>query len=473
MQEKDLNVLNENQLEEFDPQEARLNLLLEIFNCDFHADKLRESLSDFHANDIAQILPVITKSQRLRLYAILSNEELSDIFSHLENPSDFIEEMSDEKVADIIEEMASDDAVDLLEELDEDKQKEIFELLDDEAQREVELITAYDDDLLGSLMSNDFVVINNTFSVKEAMNSLVKQAETVTNITTIYVTDKDGVFFGAIELKDLFIARASSPLENIIATSYPCFNANLKIAEVIDDLKEYSEQSLPIVDNDNRLIGVLTDESIIEALESEMEEDYSKLAGLTTSPEEEHGVLKNLGLRLPWLIVLLGLSVLVSALISTFDGVILALPLLAFFQPMILGMSGNTGTQALGVTIRNLSQASNRKSTARMFAKEISLAFINGVILAVISFVLLGLYVFFFKDMPIERAFVLSACIGIALLISMTVSGFCGCAVPVLFKKIGIDPASASGPLITTASDLVSALTYYGIISLLLNRLIG
>ena len=458
---------------DLDSQELHVEQLIDIVNANYHADKLRELISQFHANDIAQVLPLISKPLRLRLYAILSNEELSDIFSYIENPSEFIEEMSDEKVADIIEEMASDDAVDLLEELDEDKQKEIFELLDDDAQRDVKLITAYDEDLLGSLISNEFVVILDTFSVKEAMNSLIKQAETVENITTIYVTDKNGVFKGAIALKDLFIARASSPLENVIATSYPCFNANLKIAEVIKSLTEYSEESLPVIDNDNRLIGVLTHANIVEAVETEMEEDYSKLAGLTSAPEEENGVIKNLALRLPWLIILLGLSILVSTLISTFDHVIFALPLLAFFQPMILGMSGNTGTQALGVTIRNLSNLNNKNSVAQTFFKETALAFINGVILAIISFILLGFYVYFFKDFTLAKSFTLSACIGVALLLSMTVSGFCGCAVPVLFKKLGVDPSAASGPLITTASDLVSACTYYGIISLLLNFFIN
>lgn len=452
-----------------DPQSTRLNKLIEIINAGYHADLLRESLSDFHANDVAQILPEISKAQRLRLYTVLGSEELSDIISYLEDPAIFIEEISNEKLADIIEEMASDDAVDLLEELDEQTQQELLELVDEKTQHDVELITAYDEDQIGSLMTNDFVTVKNTFSVKQAMNSLVSQAEWCENITNIYVTDEKGRYCGAIALKDLFIARADIPLENIIATSYPSFNANLKTADVIDLLKQYSEESLPIVDNDNRLIGVLTGIDVVEAVQDELHEDYSKLAGLTESPEEKSGVIKNLALRLPWLIALLFLSLLVSALIGTFDWVIATLPLLAFFQPMILGMSGNSGTQALGVTIRNLSQSTPRKQIRQMFLRETLIAFTNGLTLAIISFIILGLYVFLFKNMPVDRAFTLSACIALALVVSMTVSGFCGCAVPVLFKKIGIDPAAASGPLITTASDLVSATVYYGVIALIIN----
>ena len=465
MEEKELDIV----LNETETQETRKNELIEIITADYHADKLRELLSDYHANDVAQVLSLITQNQRARLYTVLSNEELSDVFSYLENPAEFIEELSDKKVAGIIEEMASDDAVDLLEELDEEKQRDLIELLDEETAEEIELITAYDDDLIGSLMTNDYVCIKNTFTVKQAMNSLVAQAENCENITTIYVTDENEVFYGAIELKDLFIARANSPLEDIIATSYPSFNANLKIADVIELLKEYSEDSLPIVDNDNRLIGAITGSDIVEAVQSEMEEDYAKLAGLTSSAEEESGVFKNLALRLPWLIVLLVLGMLVSTLISRFDNIIELLPLLAFFQPMILGMSGNAGTQALGVTIRNLSQLPTRKEKWQTVLKETAISLVNGLLLAIISFVLLGLYITFFKDMVYFKAFTLSACIGGALLLSMTVSGFCGCAVPLFFEKIGIDPASASGPLITTASDLVSALTYYGIVSLLIS----
>lgn len=464
MKEKDDKILLNG--EELDFKNIGAYKLLKLLKDNLLDEVLKEKLSQFHANDVAQILCQIDKNQRLKLYSILSNEQLSEVFSYLENPTPFVEEISNEKVADIIEEMDSGDAVDILDELDKDKQEQIFNLLNDEVQHDLEIINAFEEDALGSLITNDFVVIKNTFTVKEAMNSLVKQAESVTNITTIFVTDEAGVYQGAILLKDLFIARATTPLENVIISSYPCFNANLKIGEVIDVLKEYSEPSLPIVDGDNKLIGALLQSTIVETAQSEMEEDYSKLAGLTTAMQERKGVLKHLALRLPWLIVLLGFSMLVSALISTFDFLIALIPLLAFFQPLILGMSGNTGTQALGVTLRSLSQNLPKKSKLKTLLNETLIAFVNGLILAVISFVILGLYVYFFKQMPLDKSFALSGCIGVALTLSMTVSGFCGCAVPMLFKKLKIDPASASGPLITTASDLVSALTYYGIVAL-------
>ncbi|MBR4419283.1 MAG: magnesium transporter [Clostridia bacterium] len=456
-----------NALEQNDLQELRIEKLLQIINSSLPAQSLREELSDYHANDIAEALSLITKNQRLRLYTVLSDEEISDIFTYLENPADFIDELSNERLAEIITEMPSGDAVDFLEELDEDKQIELIELLDEETAQEVELITAYDDDLIGSLMTNDFVYIKNTFSVKQAMNSIIAQAEECENITTVYVTDENEVYQGAIALKDLFIARADAPLESVIVTSYPSFNANLKINDILERLKEYSEESLPIVDNDNRLIGVLMANTVVEVVEEEMEEDYAKLAGFTTATEEDNGILKNLALRLPWLIILLGLGMLVSSLISTFDHIIALLPLLAFFQPMILGMSGNAGTQALGVTVRNISQ--NSTDGIKSIWRETAVSFINGILLGAISFVLLGLYITFFKEMPTHKAFAFSACIATALLVSMSVSGFCGSAIPLLFKKIGVDPATASGPLITTASDLISALTYYGIISLIIN----
>ena len=442
--------------------------IVDLIKQNHDKNELSLLLSDYHVNDIADALVLLEDSEREKVYSALSDEQLSDIFAHIENPSEIIEDMPDEKVADIIEEMASDDAIDLLEELDEEKQKEILELLDDETARDVELITAYEEDCVGSIMTNDFVVIKNTFNIKEAMNSLISQAENCENITIIYVTDEKNNYYGAIELKDLFIARADLPLENIIATSYPCFSADLKIADVIEKIKDYSEESLPVVDKNNKLIGALTGSNVVEAVQSEMEEDYAKLAGLSESASENSGVFKNLAIRLPWLIILLGLGMLVSSMIATFDHVIALLPLLAFFQPMILGMSGNAGTQALGVTIRNLSQ-SNEKSSWKKVWRETAISFINGLFLAVISFILLGLYITFFKDMPMDRAFTLSFCIGFALAVSMTVSGFCGSAVPIVFKKLGIDPSAASGPLITTASDLVSALTYYGLVSLIIN----
>ena len=317
-------------------------------------------------------------------------------------------------------------------------------------------------------MTTDFVCFNKSLTVKQAMNELIKQAGDTENISTIYVTEENGTFYGAIKLRDLFIARSTTPLDDIILTSFPYFYANSEISESLPKIKEYDEESLPVLDADNRLIGALTSSDVLEAVEEEIQEDYAKLAGLTQEEDLQENLFKSVFKRLPWLIALLGLSFLVSALIGTFDAVIALLPLIVFFQPMILGMSGNSGTQSLGVTVRSLSDGETGKTALSRIFKEVRICFINGFLLAIISLILLTAYIVLFKAVNFTTAITTSACISISLLVSMTVSGLCGSAIPMLFKKIGIDPATASGPFITTLNDLISALTYYGLATLLL-----
>ncbi len=457
-----------NKISTFDVQKQREQEILKIIKSDLPIEEKKQLLDSYHESDIADILPLLSLSERTQLFSAYTPEELSEYFAYLEDPTEIIEDLDEELVADIVDEMPSDDAVDFLQELDEDKKQQIIELLEEETAKDVELISAYSEDLIGSLMTTDFVCFNKSLTVKQAMNELIKQAGDTENISTIYVTEENGTFYGAIKLRDLFIARSTTPLDDIILTSFPYFYANSETSESLPKIKEYDEESLPVLDADNRLIGALTSNDVLEAVEEEIQEDYAKLAGLTQEEDLQENLFKSVFKRLPWLIALLGLSFLVSALIGTFDAVIALLPLIVFFQPMILGMSGNSGTQSLGVTVRSLSDGETGKTALSRIFKEVRICFINGFLLAIISLILLTAYIVLFKAIGFSTAITTSACISISLLVSMTVSGFCGSAIPMLFKKIGIDPATASGPFITTLNDLISALTYYGLATLLL-----
>ena len=467
MEEKDL--IAEIEAEEIDPQEIRINQLLDIMNASYHAHLLRESLSDFHSNDVAQVLPLISKDLRLRLYAVLSNDELSDIFAYLDNPSEFIEEMSGEKVADIIEEMASDDAVDLLEELDEDKQKGILELLDDETARDVELIAAYDEELIGSMMTNDFVCICQSESVPKTMRKVISDAGEKDNISTIFVTDNDGFYKGAIPLRDLVIARKQTPLEDIIITSFPFVYASDQIKDNLQAIKEYAEPTLPVLDDDNRLIGALTSADLIEAVDEELTEDYAKLAGLSEEALEDavekkqifSGALK----RLPWLIVLLILDLFIGAYIGIFEAVVIGLPFLVSFQQLVAGLSGNTGTQTLAMTVQLLADNSvTKKEKSSFLFKEIRVGFLIGLATGIISLILVTLYSYLVNsDLLFITHLKMGLTVGVAMLISASVSAMTGCLIPITLHKLGADPAVASGPLITTLNDLIAITVYYGI----------
>ncbi len=454
---------------EIDPREKITEELLELLKSDLPAEALREKLDDYHENDVAQVIPLLTEEERKQLYLKLDDDYLSEIFSYLDDPEPYIEEMTADKAADIIESMAADDAVDVLDELEEDKKNEIIGLMDEDSANDVKLITGYDDDCIGSRMTTDYVSIKNDYNIKTAMKSLVEQAAENDNISTIYVTDENNVFYGAVSLNKLFIARSDTPLDDIVTTSFPYLYADDKIVDALPRIKEYEEESLPVLDADNRLIGVLTSADVVEAVDDEISEDYAKLAGLSEEDDLSERVFGSVKKRLPWLAALLVLSFIVSSVLKVFDGVMAALPILVFFQTMVLDMSGNASTQSLGVTIRRLTDPDiTAADKRRAFFSELSISFFDALILATLAFGLTTAYMLIFKHQPVGQAMPVAACIAAAMAISMTVSGILGTAIPMFFKKTGIDPAAASGPLITTMNDLLSAVTYYGLAALLL-----
>lgn len=423
-----------------------------------------EQIDDYHENDIAAVLEDLGVEERKKLYQLLGIERLSEIFAYLEDPREFVEELDPEIAADIIELMDSDEAVDVLEELDEEKRDEIVDLMEDEAREDVDLIQSYDEDEIGSKMTTNFVSIPLNYTIKEAMKSVVSQAADNDNISTIYVLDDDGAFYGAIDLTDLIVARSEVPLETLVTTSYPYVFDHETIDETIEDLKDYSEDSIPVLDNDKHILGVITSQDVVEVVDEEMGEDYARFAGLSEEEDLNEPLFKSLKKRTPWLIVLSFLGLIVATVTGTFEHVISELSIIVFFQSVILDMSGNVGTQTLGVTIRVLmDEELSFKQQMGFVWKEMRVGFCNGLIVGFISTIVTGGYIHFVKGIEFSGAFAISACIGMALWVAMVISSFVGAMVPIIFSRLKIDPAVASGPLITTINDLVAVVTYYSL----------
>lgn len=443
--------------------------IIDIIRSNMGADEIREAFQDYHDSDIADALEELTPEEREYIYDIIGDEEISDVFAYLDNVEEYIEELDAEQAADIIEEMDADDAIDLLEELEDDKREEIMQLLDDEARKDINLIQSYDDDMIGSYMSTNYVVFKKNLTIKQAMKSLVEQAADNDNITTIYTVDDDDTFYGAIELRDLVVAREGTPLESIITTSFPRVYAKETISDCIEELKDYSEYSIPVLDNDSKLIGVITATDIVEVVGDELADDYAKLAGMTEGSDLDESVFTGMKKRLPWLIFLLFFGLISSAVMGMFESIISGLTIVVCFQSMILGMAGNVGTQSLAVTIRVLMDENlTFKDKLRVVGKEVRLGFFNGLFLGIMSFIVVGIYIYLLNDMDISKSFLISGCIAVSLLVAMLISSFVGTVVPMMFNTLKIDPAVASGPLITTINDLVAATTYYGLTWLLL-----
>ena len=443
--------------------------IIEIIHGNTSPRLIRAALEDFHGNDIAGVLDQLTEADRMKLYRVLDTDMLADIFEYSDNVSQYLTEMSIRKAVDIVSGLEADTAVSVLRGISKERRSIIIELMDEEAKHDIALIASFDEDEIGSRMSTNYILIRDSYSVKQAMRALTEQAANNDNISTIYVEDDLHTFYGAIDLKDLITARADAKLDDLVITSYPYLYGQESIDDCIEKLKDYSEDSIPILDNENRILGVITSQDIIEVVDDQMSEDYARLAGLLAEEDLREPLKESLRKRLPWLIVLFGLGLCVSGVVGIFEHVVEHLTIIMTFQSMILGMSGNVGTQSLAVTIRVLMDESlTTKQKLQLVFKEAQIGFLNGIILGLISFLLIGLYITFLKGRAPMFSFAVSGCIGLSLIVSMMISSLSGTLIPMAFKKLGVDPAVASGPLISTVNDLVAVVSYYGLSWILL-----
>ena len=432
---------------------------------------MRNKLEDYHENDLADVFPDLSVAERRKLCRILNLDMLADIFEYIDEKqaAEYLDEMDVRKAAAILSRMETDAVVDVLRMIPKEKRALLLELMDDEARKDMAVIAAFDDEEIGSRMTTNYIEIRENLTVKQAMTELVSQAAKNDNISTIFMVTADHTFYGAMDLKDLITARQDTRLEDLIVTSYPYVYGHELIDDCIEKLKDYSENSIPILDNDNKLLGVITSQSIVDLVDDEMGEDYAMFAGLTAEEDLKEPLKESMKKRLPWLLVLLALGTVVSSVVGVFEQVVSQLTIIMCFPSLILDMAGNVGTQSLAVTIRVLMDESlTGKQKVELVFKEMRIAFSNGAILGILSFLVLGLYIALFKGKTWTFAYAVSGCIGLSLMVAMVISGAVGTLIPLFFKKINIDPAVASGPLITTINDLVAVVAYYGLCGILL-----
>lgn len=274
---------------------------------------LMSKLDDYHANDIADVITEFDLTERKKFYRVCSLDMLAEIFEYLDNESAVtcLNEMGIKKSAAVISKLDTDTAVSILRNIEKEKRLLIIETTSPDIQKEIRLIASFDEDEIGSRMTVNCIIIRADLNIKQAMKELVRQAEENDNITTLFVVDENNVFYGAIDLKDLITARSNQTLSDIIATSFPYVYASEQTSDCIEKLKDYSENIIPVLDDGNKLLGVITSQNIIEASDEEMGEDYARLAGLTAEEDLNEPILLSLKKRMPWLIILLVLGMIV------------------------------------------------------------------------------------------------------------------------------------------------------------------
>ncbi len=320
----------------------------------------------------------------------------------------------------------------------------------------------YSEDQIGYIMHENYVSVNINCSVSDTMSRLISEAAETEYIQSVFATDAHGKYIGYISLPKLIIARKQTPLSSIIESSVSPLYDTDSLELVSSLIGTRTNSYIPVLEkSSDRLIGILTQTDISYYAEETFEDDYAMFASLTDGQKQSDGIFKSMSKRIPWLFVLLLLSVIVSSVVGLFEGIAKEITAVVCFQSLILGMSGNAGTQSLAVTIREITSSS--VVSKEIIAKEAKISLLNGTVMGSVSFVIMSFYFLFIKVFPLAFSLMSSAVIAVSLAVSMFISAIIGVSLPLVFKKINIDPAVASGPLITTFGDLCSVCVFYGL----------
>jgi len=426
----------------------------------------REELLVLHPYEQAMFFIKQPEEGRRELYKILFPGEVSNIMEHidLEDIEPYFAEMDPRFASAILENMATDDAVDILKLLDKEKLASFLTIMDKTEAEEIKQLLDYEEKTAGSIMTTEFVAIYHRDTVKQTLQQLKHEAPGAETIYYLYVIDEDKHLVGVVSLRDLIIANDEAIVGDIMGKSVVYVSAAKDQEVVAYMFRDYDFLALPVVDFQKHLLGIITVDDILDVMDEEANEDYSKLAAVGDQERLEDSPFKSAKKRLPWLIILLFLGMMTASLIGMFEETIEKVAILAIFIPVIAGMSGNTGTQALAVAVRGLATGDYGKgSKLKLMLKEAGTGLITGSVCGLLIFIVIFLW---------KGNFFLGLLVGFAILVTLTIATLTGSLIPILMDKMKIDPAVASGPFITTINDLISVSIYFGLATTFMKYLI-
>ena len=423
---------------------------------------LQDQLSEYHYADIAEILEELDFEQSVYVIKLLDSEKTSDILSELDEDlrEKILENLSAKEIAEELEELDSDDAADIIAELPEERQEEVIELIEDEeAKADIQELLTYDEDSAGGLMAKELVKVNENWTVTQCVREMRAQAENVTRVHSIYVVDNDEKLIGRLSLKDLLMAPNSAHISTVYIPKVDSVHVNEEDEEVAKVMQKYDLEAIPVVDDNQILLGRITIDDIVDVIKEEAEKDYQLAAGITQDVESSDSILELTRARLPWLFLGLLGGIGAFLIMEGFQASFEKYAVLFFFTPLIAAMAGNVGVQSSAIIVQGLANDDVKGSINNRLIKEMFLATLNGVILAMFLFLFVWGY-----TKEIDKALAIS----VSLVAVIIIAGLIGTFVPLFLNKRGIDPAIATGPFITTSNDIFGILIYFWIAKLIL-----
>jgi magnesium transporter len=425
-------------------------------------ESVKKFIDDMRAADLADLIEHLDPDERLFIFKLLEPDGAGEVLVEIETPFQgrILKDLDNQAIAEIVQELDSDDAADLIGDLPDERAREIIEGVGDEVSEELGKLLPYPEDTAGGIMALEFVAVKADVNVQVAIDTIREKRKEVENLYYIWVVDDLEKLVGVISLKDLVLEPPERKISDIMNPEVISVHVNTDQEEVVQLVKKYDLVNIPVVDDSHRLVGRITHDDIIDAIEEEVDEDISFMAGVIDQESAGESTLKISRARLPWLIAGLLGGILAAAVINQFESSLEKIIALSFFFPVIMAMGGNTGTQAATVVVRGLATGDiSLMNIGKRLWMEMRVALVN----ALICGVLLGLIVgYWLSD------FSLGSVVALALVLIIVNAGVIGSAVPLALKKVNIDPALATGPFVTTSNDILSLLIYLGLVTLFL-----
>jgi magnesium transporter len=424
--------------------------------------EIKELFAEVHFADIAEVLEEVSFDEAIYIIKLLDSEKTSEVLTELDEDTreNILENLSAKEIAEEIGEMDSDDAADIVGELSPERQKRVINALeDDELAADIKELLSYADNTAGALMAKELVKVYETWTVAGCMRRIRGQAQEVTRVHSIYVVDLEDKLVGRLSLKDLIVAKSDQKISDISKATVDAVNVNEHDEEVAKIMVKYDLEAIPVVNDNNVLLGRITIDDIVDVLKEEADKDYQMAAGLTQDVDSDDSIFELTKARLPWLFLGLIGGVGAFIIMEGFQDVFTTYASLFFFTPLIAAMAGNVGVQSSAIIVQGLANDDVKGSINSRLLKEMLLATLNGAILALFLFLFVWVY---------EGKIALALAISVSLVVVIIIAGLIGTFVPLFLNKRGIDPAIATGPFITTSNDIFGILIYFMIAKMIL-----
>jgi magnesium transporter len=415
--------------------------------------ELQIVLQQYHSSEIAILFEKLQPEERERIINVLPTEEASEVISEMDeehHPAELLVNLAPEKRSEIVEELDYDDATDLISQLDESDQQEILREIDQEDATNIRALLNYEEDTAGGLMDTNVIKVNGKLTKNEALEEIIRQSEEMEEFYTLYAVNDDDILLGILSIKDIIKAKKQVTVQELVNKDFVFVKADLDQEEVAKLISQYNLTSIPVVNDEMKLLGRVTVDDIIDVMEEENTEDILKISGVSEDEELSGGWRDAVKSRLPWLVINLGTAFLAASVIRSYESTAAKLPIISAYMIIIAGMGGNAATQALAVTVRriSLSDLTDRQAyitVLKEFLVGMTNGATNGVIVAAVAY--------WYDSNPM---------LGLVMFLAMTgnliIAGLTGATIPLILKRVGIDPAVASSIIITTFTDCIGFL---------------